>query len=58
MEKLILTCGRFVPAAAVGTEARLKAAEDYLARLAEEMELLISEMGRALDELRQEGEEG
>ena len=58
MEKLILTCGRFVPAAAAGTEARLKAAEDYLARLAEEMELLISEMGHALDELRQEGEEG
>ena len=57
MEKLILTCGRFVPAAA-GTEARLTAAEDYLARLAEEMELLISEMGRALEELRQEREEG
>ncbi len=58
MEKLILTCGRFVPATGEGEAARLKGMEDYLSRLTEELELLLSEVGRALDRSNDTGEEG
>lgn len=56
MEQLILTCGRFIPVSGGGAEARIKAMEDYLARLSEEMELLVSELGRAVESLRTEEE--
>ncbi len=56
MEKLILTCGRFIPVSGGDSEARIKAMEDYLARLSEEMELLVSEIGRAVESLRAEEE--
>ena len=48
MEKLILTCGRFTPPVGEGTEARVRAMESYLSRLAEEMEFLIAELGRTV----------
>ena len=47
MEKLILTCGRFSPLRGGSTEARVAAMEAYLAKLGEEMEFLVAELGRA-----------
>ena len=47
MEKLILTCGRYATPQVGNTEARVAAMEAYLSRLTEEMEFLISELGRA-----------
>lgn len=58
MEKLILTCGRFVPAAGEGEAARIKGMEDYLSRLTEELELLFSELGRTLGQSDATGKEG
>ena len=48
MEKLILTCGRYLPPSAGDTEARIAAMESYLARLSEELEVLMGEMDRVL----------
>ena len=52
MEKLILPCGRYIPQLAGDTEARVQAMESYLARLGEELEVLLGETARALDDLR------
>ena len=54
MEKLILKCGRFEPSREMDTESRLRAMEGYLARLAEEMEFLISEIGRTLEKRKED----
>ena len=51
MEKLILTCGRYLPPSAGDTEARIAAMESYLARLSEELEVLMGEMDRVLTAL-------
>ena len=51
MEKLILTCGRYIPSAAGGTDAHVAAMEAYLARLSEELEVLMGEMDRVLTAL-------
>ena len=51
MEKLILTCGRYIPSAAGDADARVAAMEAYLARLSEELEILMGEMGRVLTAL-------
>lgn len=53
MEKLILSCGRFIPASDE-TDARVKVLEDYLARLSEELELLLAEAGRELERKKAE----
>lgn len=45
-KKWVLSCGRFAPGEGAGVEARVRAMESYVARLAEEMEFLISELGR------------
>lgn len=52
MEKLILTCGRFLPPSAGNSETRVKAMEAYLARLSEELEILLGETGRMLEALQ------
>ena len=44
--KWVLPCGRFAPNEGAGMEARVRAMESYVARLAEEMEFLISQLGR------------
>ena len=44
MEKLILSCGRFVPAVGGDEGARVKGLEEYLVRLTEELELMLSEL--------------
>lgn len=51
MEKLILTCGRYIPSAAGDTDTRVAAMEAYLARLSEELEVLMGEMDRVLTAL-------
>lgn len=51
MEKLILTCGRYLPPSAGDTESRIAAMESYLARLSEELEVLMGEMDRVLTAL-------
>ena len=58
MEKLILSCGRFVPAVGGDEGARVKGLEEYLVRLTEELELMLSELGRTLDRLNPDTEEG
>lgn len=58
MEKLILSCGRFVPAVGGDEGARVKGLEEYLVRLTEELELMLSELGRTLDRLNTDTEEG
>jgi hypothetical protein len=45
-KKWVLSCGRFAPSEGVSVEARVRAMESYVARLAEEMEFLIAELGR------------
>ena len=52
MEKLILPCGRYIPRLAGDTEARVQAMESYLARLGEELEVLLGETAKALEDLR------
>ena len=52
MEKLILTCGRYIPPSAGDSEIRVRAMEAYLARLSEELEILLGEAGRMLEALR------
>ena len=52
MEKLILSCGRYIPSTAGDSEARAQAMEAYLARLSEELEILLGEMGRILEALQ------
>ena len=56
MEKLMLSSGRFTPTAGGNAEARISALEDYLARLSEELELLLAEAGRAIAALESAGE--
>jgi hypothetical protein len=51
MEKLILTCGRYIPSAAGDADTRVAAMEAYLARLSEELEVLMGEMDRVLTAL-------
>ena len=55
MERLILTCGRFVPAGEEDAVTRIRAMEAYLSRLAEELERLIAVLDTDLKE--QMGEE-
>ncbi len=45
-KKWVLSCGRFSPHEGASAEARVRAMESYVARLAEEMEFLIAELGR------------
>ena len=52
MEKLILSCGRYIPLGVGDSEARIRAMETYLARLSEEMEVLLAETARALDSVQ------
>ena len=52
MEKLILSCGRYIPLAAGDSDTRIRAMEDYLARLSEEMETLLAETAVALATLK------
>lgn len=52
MEKLILPCGRYIPQFAGDTETRVRAMEGYLARLSEELEVLLGETAKALDTLQ------
>ena len=52
MEKLILPCGRYIPQFAGDTETRVRAMEGYLARLSEELEVLLGETSKALDALQ------
>ena len=52
MEKLILSCGRFLPPSAGDSESRVNALEAYLARLSEELEILLGETGRMLEALQ------
>lgn len=44
MEKLTLSCGRYAPQTGDTVEARVRAMENYLARLSEEMEFLVAQM--------------
>ena len=46
MEKLILTSGRFSPRSGDGAEGRIRALEEYLSDLSEELELLIARIGQ------------
>lgn len=52
MDKLILPCGRYIPRFAGDTEIRLRAMEAYLARLSEELEVLLGETTQALASLQ------
>ena len=52
MEKLILSCGRYVPQAAGDVETRMRAMDAYLVRLSEEIEVLLLETSRALAALQ------
>lgn len=56
MEKLILTCGRYVPAEEGDVLLRVYALEAYLARLTEELEHLLAQMDPVL-QAAAEGEE-
>ena len=58
MEKLILKCGRYVPASAADTAVRIAAMEAYLSRLTDELEHLLSELDLALRAVTETGEEG
>lgn len=49
MERLKLTCGRYLPAGKGSTEERLAALEDYVGRLAAELEFRLGEAGKALE---------
>ena len=52
MEKMILSCGRYIPLAAGDSDTRIRAMEAYLARLSEEMEVLLAETAAALATLK------
>ena len=52
MDKLILPCGRYIPRFTGDTEIRLRAMEAYLARLSEELEVLLGETTQALASLQ------
>ena len=52
MEKLILSCGRYIPQFMGDTETRMRTMEAYLARLSEELEVLLGEMAEAPENLR------
>lgn len=58
MEKLMLTCGRFVPAGGDDEAARIRGLEEYLVRLSEELEWMVSELGRTLERMNADGKEG
>ena len=51
MEKLILSCGRYIPLSAGDAESRVRAMESYLARMSEELEVLLGEMDSTLDKM-------
>ena len=51
MERLKLTCGRFLPGTAGGSEERLAALEEYVSRLAAELEFRLGEAGATLEAL-------
>lgn len=51
VERLILTCGRYTPAATEDTRARVMAMEAYLARLSEELEHVMGELARMTEGL-------
>ncbi len=58
MERLILRCGRYVPAADGDATARMRAMEAYLARLTDELEHLLAQMDPVLQTVDDQGEEG
>ncbi len=47
MEKLILKCGRFIPAVEEDADGRIRAVESYLSRLTDELEYLLAELDHA-----------
>ena len=51
MEKLILKCGRFVSPPETDEQTRLRALEVYLAHFTSEMEFLLAEMQKTLDQV-------
>ena len=53
----MLSAGRFAPSGGGSAEARLSAMEEYVARLSEELELLLAEAGRAIAALEAAGGE-
>lgn len=58
MEKLILKCGRYVPADETDALSRVRTVETYLARLTEELEHLLAQMDPVLQAVDGNGEEG
>ena len=52
MEKLMLTSGRYLPPFGGDSETRLRSLEAYVAQLSEELEVLLGEMGRAMEALQ------
>ena len=51
MERLKLTCGRYLPRLGENAEARLAALEDYVGKLTAELEFRLGEAGLALERL-------
>lgn len=51
MERLKLTCGRYLPAAMGSSEERLAALEEYVVRLAAELEFRLGEAGMTMQNL-------
>lgn len=62
MEKLKLTCGRFMPSRGGEPAERVERIEAYLTKLTEELEYLLGEMDEILDMSKtavvMDGEEG
>lgn len=54
MEKLILKCGRFVPADEGDALTRIRTLEAHLSRLTEEMERLLAALDEALEDRAKE----
>ncbi|MBR5123617.1 MAG: hypothetical protein IKU90_00675 [Clostridia bacterium] len=50
MEKLMLTCGRFMPPHGGDTEQRVERLEAYLSKLTQELELVLRELNDAAAE--------
>lgn len=51
MEKLKLTCGRYLPSSTGTAEVRLAILEEYVSRLSAELEFRLDEAGRTLETL-------
>ena len=52
MEKMILSCGRYIPQAAGNSESHIRSMEAYLARMSEELEVLLGEAAGVLDAVK------